>query len=425
MKKLAKAIVVYILGWQVRRLRDKNDFKVVAVAGSLGKTSTKRTIATVLQSKFRVQFQDGNFNDIVTVPLIFFGEKEPSLFNPFAWAAVFWRNQSQLRQKYPYEVVVVEVGSDGPGQINKYSKYLSADIGLLTGVAPEHMEFFGNLDAVASEETTISGLCKKLIISQDLIDPKYLKLIEKDYKTYGVELPSDIRLTDIKFNGFESSFEVQKNGSIFFNAKHELIAQPLLYSAAAAIAVADELGMNAEEIKRGLAEVKPASGRMQILSGFKDSTIIDDSYNATPQTFKAALDTLYRLEAPQKIAILGSMNELGSYSEAAHKEVGKYCDPKQIDILITIGADANRIMAAEAEAQGCKAFRFNNPYTAGQYIKPLVKQGALILAKGSQNKIFAEEAVKFLLANPADASKLVRQSPYWDKRKAKVLKGLT
>lgn len=425
MKKLAKAIVVAILGWQVSRLRAKNDFKVVAVAGSLGKTSTKRTIATVLQSKFRVQFQDGNFNDIVTVPLIFFGEKEPSLFNPFAWAAVFWRNQSQLRQKYPYEVVVVEVGSDGPGQINKYSKYLSADIGLLTGIAPEHMEFFGTLDAVAAEETAISELCKKLIISQDLIDSKYLKLIEKDYKTYGVEQPSDIRLTDIKFNGFESSFEVQKNGSIFFNAKHELIAQTLLYSAAAAIAVADELGMNAEEIKRGLAKVKPASGRMQILDGIKGSTIIDDTYNATPQTFKAALDTLYRLDARQKVAILGSMNELGSYSEAAHREVGKYCDPKQIDILITIGADANKIMATEAEAQGCKVHRFNNPYTAGQYVKPLIKKGALILAKGSQNKIFAEEAVKFLLANPADASKLVRQSPYWDKRKAKALKGLT
>lgn len=424
MQEFAKKIVVAILGWQVRRLRAENNFKVVAVAGSLGKTSTKRTIATVLKAKFKVQYQDGNYNDIVTVPLIFFGQDQPSLFNPFAWLKIILSNETQLKKKYPYSVVVVEVGSDGPGQIEKYGQYLYADIGVLTGVAPEHMEFFGGLDAVANEETSISELCEKLIVGQDLIDPKYLGLIGKKPITYGIEQPADIRLTDIKFDGLQSSFKVLKDNSLFLSAKHELIAQTLLYGAAAAIAVADELGMNAEEIKRGLAKVKPASGRMQILLGINGSRIIDDTYNATPQTFKAALDTLYRLDAPQKIAILGSMNELGSYTEAAHKEVGRYCDPKQIDILITIGADANKIMAAEAEARGCKVRRFNNPFTAGQYIKPLVKRGALILAKGSQNKIFAEEAVKFLLANPADASKLVRQSPYWDKRKAKALKGL-
>ena len=424
MQELSKKLVVAILGWQVRWLYKKNNFKVVAVAGSLGKTSTKRAIATVLQAKYKVQFQDGNYNDIVTVPLIFFGQQLPSLLNPFAWAAVFWRNQQMLAKKYPYEVVVVEVGSDGPGQIKNYSKYLKADIGVLTGIAPEHMEFFGDLDAVAAEEIFIARLCKKLIVGRDFVDKRYFKQIPGQVKTYGLNKSSDINLADIEFDGLESSFKVNKNGMLLFEAKHELIAQTLLYGAAAAIAVADELGMNAEEVKKGLANIKPASGRMQILNGISGSTIIDDSYNATPQTFKAALDTFYRLQALQKIAILGSMNELGKYSEAAHKEVGRYCDPRQIDILVTVGADANKILAAEAEARGCVVQKFNNPYSAGRYVRPLVKKGALILAKGSQNKIFTEEAVKILLANPADTSKLVRQSAYWDRRKAKALKGL-
>lgn len=424
MQKLAKKIVVAVLGWQVRRLYKKNDFKTVAVAGSLGKTSTKTAIAQVLSAKYKVRYQGGNYNDIVTVPLIFFGHDLPNLFNPFAWLAIFWDNEHQLRKKYPYDVVVVEVGTDGPGQIKEYAQYLKADIGVLTGIAPEHMEFFGSLDKVAAEEMSITGLVEKLIYSQDLVDQKYARQLPKDSKKYSLKQSADIQITDVVFEKLESSFKVLKNGSPFFEASHELIAQTLLYGAAAAIAVADELGMDVDEIKKGLASIKPASGRMQILEGIKDSTIIDDTYNATPLTFKAALDTLYRLEAPQKIAILGSMNELGDYSPAAHKEVGQYCDPKQIDLLVTIGADANKIMAVKAEARGLKVHRFTNPLAAGEFVKPLVEKGALILAKGSQNKIFAEEAVKLLLANQADASKLVRQSDDWRKRKEKALKGL-
>ena len=108
---------------------------------------------------------------------------------------------------------------------------------------------------------------------------------------------------------------------------------------------------------------------------------------------------------------------------AVYALIDKFPESK-IDILVTVGADANKILAAEAEARGCVVQKFNNPYSAGRYVRPLVKKGALILAKGSQNKIFTEEAVKILLANPADTSKLVRQSAYWDRRKAKALKGL-
>lgn len=419
---MAKKIVVSILGWQIRRLYKKNNFKVVAVAGSLGKTSTKFAIAKILEQKYRVRKQAGNYNDIVTVPLIFFGEELPSLLNPFAWLSIFVRNEKELGKNYPYDVVVVEVGTDGPGQIKEYKKYLRADVGVLTAIAPEHMEFFNDLDAVADEELAIVQLTDKLIVNKDFCDQKYLQQLPGQPTTYAVKHPADFQVTDVKFDGFESSFKVKKDGSVFLKASHELIAEPLLYATAAAVAVADELGLSANEILSGLKQIKPVAGRMQRLEGLNGSVILDDTYNASPPAVKAALDTLYRLETAEKIAILGNMNELGNYSETAHKEIGNYCDPKKLDLLIAIGPDAKRFLSPAAKAKGCKVVEFDDPYSAGEYLKPRLQKGTLVLAKGSQNGVFAEETVKLLLANPADAKKLVRQSDYWLKRKATVFK---
>ncbi|HET7827881.1 MAG TPA: cyanophycin synthetase, partial [Candidatus Saccharimonadales bacterium] len=162
--------------------------------------------------------------------------------------------------------------------------------------------------------------------------------------------------------------------------------------------------------------------RMQILLCVNGSTIIDDSYNASPAAVKLALDYLYEIDSPQKIAVLGNMNELGSFSESAHIEIGKYCDPKQLALVITIGPDANKYLAPSASAMGCKVHEFDSPYTAGEYLKPILQKGAAVLVKGSQNGVFAEETVKLLLANPADVNKLVRQSTDWLKIKQKAFK---
>jgi len=415
MKKMAKKLVAAILGWQVKALRKKNNFKIVAVVGSVGKTSTKLAVAKLLQQKYKVRVQDGNYNDLVSVPLIFFDQELPSLFNPSAWIRIFWQNHQQLRRPYPYEIVLVELGTDGPGQMKQFSKYLQVDLAVLTGIALEHMEFFRDLDAVAAEELAVTKFSDQLIANQDLCSP-YLKDLKPPTATYGLK-PADIWLSDIEFDGLKSSFRIRRRNSIFSEAKHEAIAEPQLYSAAGAVAVAIELGLNAEQVKAGLNKIKPVSGRMNQLKGINESTIIDDTYNASPQAMKAALDTLYRLEASQKIAILGNMNELGKYSKPAHQEIGEYCDPKNIDLLVTIGLDANRWLAEAAAKKGCRVKSFNDPYSAAGYIKSRLKKGAIILAKGSQNGVFAEEAVKLLLADPKDEPKLVRQTPDWLKKK--------
>lgn len=413
-KKVAKTTIAAVLGWQVRRLRRRHSFKVIAVAGSVGKTSTKFAIATVLSKKLRVRFQEGNYNDYISVPLIFFGLSMPSLFNPIAWLAVFIKAEKQIWRSYPYDVVVAEVGTDGPGQIAAFKRYLEADLGVLTAISPEHMEFFESLDDVAKEELAIANFSKKLLINADFVDEKYRTTTRKPLLTYGLKQKTDYQLYDLRFDGREYSFGIRYQDESLFVDKHASIAETQLYSICAAAAVAWESGCTKEEILAGIHSIKPVSGRMQHLKGVNGSLILDDTYNASPQATKAALDTLYKLHATQKIALLGNMNELGNYSKEMHLEIGEYCDPKQLDLVVTVGKDANDYLAAAAEKRGCNVKSFINPYAAGQFIRENVRTGnAIILAKGSQNGVFAEEAIKQFLADSKDVKNLVRQSKQW------------
>jgi len=417
MKRRAKRFIAGILGWQVRRLLKKNDIKTIAAAGSIGKTSTKLAVAHVLGQSFRVRYQKGNYNDIVTIPLVFFGRELKGLFNPFFWLWTFITNELAIARSYPYDIVVFEVGTDGPGQIGQFAAYVHADIGILTAITPEHMEYFADLDEVAHEELGIAGMSDRLLVNKDLIEAKYLKELKKPFLTYATGQAADFRLDDIKFNGNEAGFSFYADGKEVLKSAHQQITEPQLYSVTAAAAVGHLMGMSAETIDAGIRSIPQVSGRMQHLAGIKDSLLIDDTYNASPDATKAALDTLYRMEAPQRIAVLGNMNELGKYSAQEHTAIGNYVHKNKVDLLVTIGPDANKYLAPSAEAKGVRTKTFEDPLSAAQFLKGEIKNKAVILVKGSQNKVFAEETVKQLLAEPADASKLVRQSPYWMKRK--------
>lgn len=410
-KALGRAAVCAVLESQVKRLRGKHHFKVVAVAGSAGKTSTKIAVARVLQATLRVRWQEGNYNDRVTVPLVFFDHVQPNIFNAFAWLKIFWRNERAIRRPYPFDVVVVELGTDGPGFIKEFA-YLKPDLAVITAVASEHMEYFGTLEAVAQEELGVLQYAKQIILNKDDIPAKFLP--SGSYPTYG--LAGDV-LYRVERHGAKGL----RSQTVTFYLGDKQTAKldiPLLGEQGAKIAlaaavVAHLLGLTPKVIEEGLQSISTFMGRMQILDGIKGATIIDDTYNASPIAVKAALDVLYGGEAPQRIAILGGMNELGNYSEQAHKEVGAYCDPKKLDVVVTIGREAQDFLAPVARKRGCDVHSFLSPYDAGRFVREKLKDGAVVLAKGSQNGVFAEEALKSLLANKADEAKLVRQSSYW------------
>jgi UDP-N-acetylmuramoyl-tripeptide--D-alanyl-D-alanine ligase len=415
LKDIVKSILCTLLEWQVRWLRRKYPFKVVAVVGSVGKTSTKFAIAHTLSQSLRVQYQEGNYNDRLTVPLVLFGHTLPRLTDFSAWVRILRANQQIIRQGFPYDVAVLELGTDGPGQIKKFA-YLRPEIAVVTAITPEHMEFFKTIEAVAAEEFAVAKFATTILVNADDTPAQYIE--GKQFKCYGFAPDATYHIVEAVMNGLEGlRLQVDMN-STPLQLQSPTLGMAGAKIAVAAAAVASELHLSAETIQHSIQNLPPVSGRMQILRGLNGSTILDDTYNSTPVAVKAGLDVLASVPAEVRIAVLGSMNELGDYSRQAHEEVGEYCDPTVLSEVITIGEQARDFLAPKAMAAGCKVTSFLSPYGAGMYLKVKVAQGTVVLAKGSQNGVFAEEAIKQILENPSDAARLVRQSPEWLTKKA-------
>lgn len=419
-KKAGKRLLVALLANQVRRLRKKHSFAVVAVVGSMGKTSSKMAAARLLNETCRVRWQEGNYNDPLTVPLVFFGHTEPHIFNIFAWLKILAQNELSIHRPYPYDIVVTELGTDMPGTIAQFA-YLQPELAVVTAVDIEHTEFFGTVDGVAQEELAVFDFADKVLVNTDDVAAKYLQ--GRVYDSYGLNGKAMYRASKRKPRGYASQeLTYHMAGKYELRAEIPFLGEQGAKITLAAVAIADELGLSRAEVQKGLRTVQPFAGRLQLLEGIEHSVLIDDTYNASPATTIAALDVLQRGDAPQRIAILGSMNELGKQSKQAHEAVGTHCDPRKLDAVVTIGADAERFLAPVARKNGCHVKSFDSPYRAGEYVASILQEGAVVLAKGSQNRVFAEEALKVLLANQSDASKLVRQSPYWMKIKRKQFK---
>lgn len=418
MRQMKKSIKRFlgqkILGHYVRKVVKRNNVKVIAVAGSVGKTSTKAAIAAVLGESCKVQWQQGNYNDLLSVPLTFFGLDMPSVKNPLAWLKTIAAMAGQASLKYPYDVVIVEVGTDAPGQITEFSSYLHPDIAVVTAVAPEHMEYFSDMHAVAAEELSLLAYANKAIIGTDDIEATYRENLPKiPVISYGFEA-ADVQITAIgQLSDMMTRQMTIKTPKSSFTVSTPLIGRHSAKALAAAVAVALELGMEETAIKRGVQGVRAFPGRMRTFQGKKDCLLIDDTYNSSPFAAKAALGALYDIPGRPRVAVLGSMNELGAYSEQAHKEIGAMCYKEKLTALVTIGKMANDWLAMVAGQNGVPVMRFESPFAAGWWLAENAPNHAAILFKGSQNGVFAEEAVKILLDDPKDATLLVRQSEEW------------
>jgi UDP-N-acetylmuramoyl-tripeptide--D-alanyl-D-alanine ligase len=411
MKKTLKAMVVAVLGRQVKRLQNKNNFKTVGVVGSYGKTSTKMAIAEMLETELHVRYQRGNYNETVSVPLIFFGHKIPSLFNPFAWLIIFFKNELALRHMYPCDVVVVELGVDAPKDMEKFSKYLKLDYAFVTAIGPEHMEKFKDLQQVAEEELKVQDFSKEIIINKDLCHDDLLKTLKKPYRKYSLDYVNKLPL---------ETWQIRIDEESPIRIKHQVLSRARLYTISSAVVAGKLFNISKDKIFKKIENLPAVPGRMNVLKGKNGSIIIDDTYNASPEATILALETLYSYPAKQRIALLGNMNELGDYSEKMHRDIGRACEPGKLDAVVTLGPEANEFLADQAEKAGCKVIRTKTPYEAAEKIEEIIKADSVLLAKGSQNGVFAEEAVKMLLQNPADSKFLVRQNRTWLEKKQKA-----
>jgi UDP-N-acetylmuramoyl-tripeptide--D-alanyl-D-alanine ligase len=405
-----------------RYFRKHPEVKLVVVAGSVGKTSTKVAIATVLSERFKVRLHEGNHNSELSAPLAILGVEYPSsIRDPRAWLRVFSAARERVNGPTDIDVIVQEIGTERIGEIPRFGRYLHPDIAVVTAVSPEHMNEFHTVDNVAQEELTAANFSKTALINRDDIDGVYAKyLTNPNVNTYGTSGSAEYHFVESDFtldDGHKGDFvALEWDEPIAVTIK--VIGEHNIRPAVAAGAVGVKLGMSATEIAEGLAKVHAVPGRMNLLRGFEDTILLDDTYNSSPLAVSMALQTLYKLSVPQRIAVLGSMNDMDNVSEAEHTAIGKLCDPNQLAWVITVGDEAEKYLAPAARARGCQVKSFKTAVQAGAFVRQVMESGAAILFKGSQADIFLEEAVKVILLSVEDQKQLVRQSPAWLKEKA-------
>jgi UDP-N-acetylmuramoyl-tripeptide--D-alanyl-D-alanine ligase len=416
-------------GYVKKYFKKHPEVKLVIVVGSVGKTSTKIAIGTVLAEKFRVRLHEGNYNSEISSPLAILGIDLPeSLRSLSGWSKAFKAAKQRIKDPTDVDVIVQEVGTDRIGQIPHFGTFTKPDIAVVTAVSAEHMEYFKTLDAVAVEELSAANYSKQAIINRDDIDGAYAQdLTNPAITTYGTTDAAEYHFIQEDFSvkdGFSGGFVAPEwDGPV--EVKLKIMGEHSIRSAVAAGAVGVKLGMTADEIKRGLAKIRAVSGRMNVLKGTNRAIIIDDTYNSSPLAAASALQTLYSLSVPQRIAVLGSMNELGDTSPVEHEAVGKLCDPSELAHVVTVGEDAEKYLAPAARANGCHVISFKSAIEAGMYVHKVMDPGAAVLFKGSQGGIYLEEAVKIVLHSTEDEARLVRQSKNWMKIKQKFFNSLT
>lgn len=393
------------------------EIKLVCVAGSVGKTSTKLAIATILSQQYRVHMHMGNHNAELSAPLAILNIPYPqNVRSIVAWLKVFKLAKRRIKQPADVDIIIQELGADKPGDVRSFERYLQPDVGVVTGVTPEHMEQFQTLDAVAEEELSLANFSKIAVINRDDIDTKYAALLTNTtINTYGTSGMAEYSFQTEDFSleeghkGYFTSPDFTQN----LPARLHVVGEHNIRPVVGAVTVAVCFGMSPEAIAAGVELIRPAPGRMNVLLGVNEATIIDDTYNSSPAAAEMALKTLVSLPAPQRIAILGSMNELGAVSAYEHQRIGQLCQPDSLNWVVTIGGEAAQYLAPAAIANGCAVKSFPDAISAGAFVHGKLDRGAVVLAKGSEGGIFAEEAIKIILRSTDDTKKLVRQEPAW------------
>jgi len=426
MKSFFKKIISVIILIEAKLVLRKYKPKIIAVTGSVGKTSTKDALYTAMSGSFFVRKSEKSFNSDIGIPLSILGCQN-AWSNPLIWIKNIFQGLTTifLKEKYP-EWLILEVGADRPGDIRKISKWLKPDIVVITKFAkvPVHIEYFESRQDLINEKWFLVRALKDegiLVINAD--DEDSIEM-SKDFSgriiKYGIK-----NLADIKAENLDYSYENKIITGIIFRINYEgdsfpmiikgSVGVPNVYSVLASVAVGFINKINPVKINENLLEHDTPKGRMRLIGGIKNSTIIDDTYNSSPLALESALQTLRDIKIKgRKIAVLGDMMELGRLSSEEHYNAGKFLG-EFCDLLLTVGMRSRKIGegALDAGLDEGNIFQYDDSENAGKEFQNKIKEGDLILVKGSQS-IRMEKFVLEIMAEPEKAEELlVRQEEEW------------
>lgn len=426
MKTALRAILVSLLNAIARGILRKYRPAIIMVTGSVGKTSTKDAIAAALAPAFYLRASEKSYNSELGVPLTVIGALTPWA-DPVGWLKVLMQGMSVLilPTHYP-KLLVLEVGADHPGDMGRILRTATPSAVVVTRLpeVPVHVEAYTDPAEVREEEFMPAYALPHgapLILSADDEYARALKSgVHASVSYYGYEADAEVRITHPAFTvegdaGMEATLVVEEEECGIFTPG--VLGRQQLYAPAAAIALARSLGVSLKSALKGLRDYVPPPSRAQVLRGLKGSTLIDDSYNASPAAMEEALESLKLVKGKRRhIAVLGDMLELGRYSMDEHERIGQITAEKA-DVLVAVGtrAQAVRDAAVTAGMPEERTHIFPDSLSAADALLPMLEEDDLVLIKGSQG-VRMERIVERLLADPADVARLARQDAEWKRR---------
>jgi len=347
------------LATAVRRLWGK---PLIGVTGSTGKTTTKEAIAHVLSTRFRVLKSEGNFNNHFGLPL------------------------TLLKLEPEHELAVIEMGMSHAGEIAALAKIAQPEIGVVTNVAPVHLEFFESIAGIARAKYELIESLPAGGTAVLNADDEYVSQFGRDFRgkvvRYGLQLSADVRAENVQPRGAEgSAFDVVV-GNCREKAVLPLVGTHNVYNALAAVAVGLERGLSLAQAAGALASLTPADKRGQVVK-LGNITIINDCYNCNPKALEAMVDTLAAMPAKRRIVVAGAMLELGRSGDDLHRKAGEHIARRKIDLLLGVRGQAQYMVEAARDA-GMRAEFVNTPEEAGEWLVREARDGDVVLLKASR-----------------------------------------
>jgi len=376
----------------------------VGITGSVGKSTTKEAVYTVLKPFFsgEIRKNEENFNTEIGLPLTIIGGHDAKR-SIAGWAKNFFRASILIlfRRKYP-KALILEMAADRPGDIKYLASMVPLDIAVVTaiGKTPVHLEFFESRSAYVAEKASILSALKPNGTAVLNADDPTVRAMEKNVpqgaKTmlFGFEEASDVQgfgpfyltSTRTQLERVGMSFKIGYQGSTVPVRLHSSIGVGIMYAALCACAVGIASQMNLVSVAGALENFVPLKQRMTILKGIKGTILIDDTYNASPLSVEAALDALSQFGDSRKIAVLGDMRELGIETESAHREIAKKAHGKA-EIIFLVGpamAYAKEELEKSGRTMGENLFWARNAESISGELQTQLMEGDVVLIKGSR-----------------------------------------
>jgi UDP-N-acetylmuramoyl-tripeptide--D-alanyl-D-alanine ligase len=408
-KKVLKKIITGLLRIRVKKLLKKNKTEIFGITGSVGKTTAKNALALVLGIKYRVLASSQGFNTEIGLLLTLLQEKESGFSSPFKWLGILGRAYF-TKQEIP-QIVVLEYGVDAPGDMTDLLKIIEPHYAIVTKIAAVHLGpgQFADIEGIAQEKEKLVKAASKIVVLNG--NCKYTKRMQPRpgvcRLTFGVRDDGlMVRSLKDELTGFSFNIKLEAERYHF----HLPVYGSFLYSSVVpAIILGIEKGIEPKKIVKALHKFTTPPGRGRILKGLGGSTIWDSSYNASPEAVLRSLETLEKIPALRKIALLGNMNELGEQSTKWHKKIGRKA-AEIADEIHFVGEEAESFTEGVVSHNAEKKPQIHaSAEEAGIALAQTLKDQDLILVKGSQNNVRLERAVEKILARGEDERLLCRR----------------